>query len=228
MTKAEIFYRLYDYLVDEGRDDPEEYLDLDLIELDYAKVMLNDIRTFEDECDLEDDERLVPFLTPELVMELYNNLIRAKKHEARIKQIAEYFEDHPDFLVYSYSYLPDCHPVSAPNDMVPLDFFTDELEEGGFYFDTNDRTFTKEEVLRIFANSLSSMDMDDPYICFHDYGNVQKMLTFDDPTEAVDVEDFATLIVDSPESLALFVNEVVDDDDLVKDIFNCTKEELLK
>ena len=112
--------------------------------------------------------------------------------------------------------------------MVPLDFFTDELEEGGFYFDTNDRTFTKEEVLRIFANSLSSMDMDDPYICFHDYGNVQKMLTFDDPTEAVDVEDFATLIVDSPESLALFVNEVVDDDDLVKDIFNCTKEELLK
>ena len=228
MTKAELTERILEYMIDEGRDDPRDYLDLDPIDIEYAKTMIEDVRTFENECDLEDDERIADLITPELMMEVNNCLIRAKKREARIKQIAEYFEDNHDFLVYSYSYLSDCHPVSAPNDMVPLDFFTDELAEGGFYFDTNNRTFTKEEILRIFSNSMSSMDMEDDYICFHDYGREQKMLTLSDPTEAVDVEDFATLIVDSPDAMAYFVNEIVEDDDLIKKIFDCKKEDLLK
>ena len=227
MTKAELTERMIDYMIDEGRDFPEDYLDLEPIDLEYAKTMIEDFHTFEDECELDDDERIADLITPELMMEVYNCLIRAKKHEARIQQIADYFEEHPDFLVYSYSYLPECHPTSAPNDMVPLDFFTDELAEGGFYFDTNTRTFTKEEILKIFSNSLGSMDMDDDYICFHDYGNVQKMLTFNDPTEAVDVEDFATLIVGNPESMKLFVNEIVEEDDLIRKIFKCKKEDLI-
>ena len=227
MTKSELTERIIDAITDPYTDCAEDYLDSEPINLTEAKEMLKQIRADERSWGAEPDERLPKEVTPALIKETYNCLIRAKKREARINQIAEFFEDNPDFLVYSYSYLPECHPAAAPNDMCPLDFFTDELAEGGFFFDTNDRTYTKEEILKAFSNSLSSINMNDDYICFHDYGRTFKIITTNEPEDAVDVEEFATAIVDNPDSFKLFVNEIVEEDDLIEKIFKCKKEDLI-
>lgn len=216
MTKAEIFYRLYDYLVDEGRDDPEEYLDLDLIDLDYAKVMLNDIRTFEDECDLEDDERLVPFLTPELVMEAYNCIIRAKKFEARTGRLADWIKENDPVCEYCNYYLP-AHEDAI--DLCPVDFLSD----------TDGFPFLKDEpspldLLCIGMNSRKTFDPQDEY-CWFDADTLTMHSTNAPFADGVlDAEAFSQFILLDKETLEYMLDGIIDDED-AQYILGCTKEE---
>lgn len=217
MTKDEIFYRLYDYLVDEGRDDPEEYLDLDLIDLDYAKVMLNDIRTFEDECDLEDDERLVPFLTPELVMELYNNLIRAKKFEARTERLADWIKENNPVCEYCNYYLPEHEDAK---DVMPIDFLSDT---DGFPFIEDASPL---DLLCIGMNSRRTFDPQDEY-CWFD-SDTMTMHSTDRPfgDGVLDAEDFAKFILLDAECFGYMFDHIIDDED-IPHILGCTKEEYI-
>ena len=229
MSKEEIVARILEYMIDEGRDCPEDYADVEPVDLDYAtNTMLEDFRAFENDLIDEDEEKIGDQVTPELLMEVFNCHLKAMKRELHIEQITEYFEESDDSIVYAYSYLPECHPKNAPVDMAPLDFFTDELAEGGFYFDTVKKTFTKEEILRIFSASIQHIDFNADYICFIDTGNEQYMKTFNCADEVVDPEEFATAIVDNPSGFRYFVEEVLEDEEAVKEVFKCTREEVLK
>lgn len=235
MTKAELIERIIDSFDDMSGECPTDYLGLEPLTLAEATTYLAEQRANERDCDLEPDECLPAEVTPELYMEASNCYFRMMQFKARAEQIADYFDDHHEFLAYCFSRCVDyahssgkCLNFGGPDDMCPMDFFMEHLEEGNFFFDTNRRTFSKEEILKMFADSIGSIDTDDEYICFYDYGTRQKLMSTDDPTEAVEVDELAKCITEDRELFELFIHEMVEDDDLVEEIFNCTKEDLLK
>lgn len=225
MTKFELIARIIDALVDPWNDDPEEYLDAEPIDIEYANIILKDIRINEAAAELDPGDCLPEEATPALIMEAFNCLIRARKHTARIQQLADYFADHPYFLVHAYPFLHDCHPASAPDGIEIMPFFTDSLEEGEFAFDTTDHTFTRKEVLQILSNSLHSIDHGHHFVCF--YSDKMQLVTTDNPAEIVNPEEFASLIWESERTRTLFIKEVAEEDEtLLEEIFGYTWEKL--
>lgn len=216
MTKAELIDRMMDYLIDEGRDCPEDYLDLQPIDLEYAKVMVHDFHTFEDECDLDEDERIAHLVTPELMMEVYNCVIRAKKFEARTERLADWIKENDPFCEYVNYYLP-AHEDAI--DLCPVDFLSD----------TDGFPFLKDEpspldLLCIGMNSRKTFDPQDEY-CWFDAELLTMHSTnhpFSDGT--LDAEAFAQFILLDKETFEYMFDGIVDDEN-AEYILGCTKEE---
>ena len=217
MTKAELFERIIDCMTDEGRDDPEDYLNLKPIDLDYAKTMIDDFRTFEDECDLDDDERIAHLITPELMMEVNNCLIRAKKFEARVERLAEWIEDNEPVCEYVNYYRP-VHPDAV--EVYPTDFIWDE-----FPFDLID-DLSKHNPFMLIRIGKSSPDFreTDEY-CWFEKEKFRLHSTNHPFRDGVlDAEAFARFIMLDKETFDYMFDGIIDDDD-AEYILGCKREE---
>lgn len=225
MNKDEITKRLLNLMVDEWTDNPEDYLDTDPIDIDYAKTMMKDLAELEDDAELHDSERVVHLATPELVQEVFNCLVKARKHEARVSQLVSYFEDNEEFIAYAYTYMYECHPADNPDDIAPMDFLDEAFRDGAFFFDTNNREFSRAEILQIMGNSIDKFNGNDNYVAF--YSDRMELVSTNNPKDIIDYEEFANLIFDNHDALVRFLNEVVEEDDMIHDIFNCKKEDII-
>ena len=150
---------------------------------------------------------------------------KSEKGERLIDQLVYYFEDHEEFLAYAYTYMYECHPADNPDDIAPMDFLYEHLHDGVFTFDTNSKQFSKEEILQIMGNSIDKFNRNHDYVCF--YSGRMELVTTNSPKEVINSEKFAQLIIGNHDALVLFLNEIVEEDDIVHDIFNCKKEDII-
>jgi hypothetical protein len=217
MTKAELIERIVDAMIDPWTDNPDDYLDSTPIDIDKATDFYNQIRSDEDDADLEPDERMPEEATPALVMEAYNCLIRARKHEAWIDRMEEFITDNDCVCEYSNFYLPT-HADAI--DLLPIDWLTDT---DGLHFVENASPL---EILQIGINSRATFNPNHEY-CWYDADKKVLHSTdapFSDGT--LDAHAFAEFVIDDKETLDYFLDGVMGDDD-IKHVFGCTKEELI-
>lgn len=220
MSKAELIEKIVDAMIDPWTDDPEEYLDATPIDLEYAHVMLKDLRDNEDAADLEPDERLPEEVTPELVMLAYNCLIRARKHEARVHRLAEFITDNEMVCEYANYYLPE---LKNGIDMIPVDFLTDT---DGFPFMDDASPL---DILCIGMNSRKTFDPQDEF-CWFDSSTLTIHSTSHPFGDGVlDAEAFAEYAMsdEGQDCFDYITNDIMDDDEF-KSVFGCTREEYAK
>lgn len=218
MTKAELIERITDALVDPWTDNPEDYLDAEPTDLEYAKVMLRDIRDNEDAADLEPEERLPAEVTPALVMEAYNCLIRAKKFEVRTERLAEWIADNDCVCEYVNYYLPE-HDDAI--DLFPVDFLAD----------TDASKLIKGEgmsTLELIELGQRSPEFNPNHeYCWYDEEHNQLRSSnepFRDGT--LDAEAFARFVLLDAEAFGYMFDGVIDGEDIPY-ILGCTKEEYI-
>ena len=123
MTKAEMTERIVDRLVDPWTEDLVDYADVKPIDLEYAKSFLKELR--HEDVDMDDPNYCIPEgTTPELLMEVFNCLLRAKQRELTICRLAECITDNE--LVCEWdNYYVEAHPDAL--EVLPLDFLIDEF-----------------------------------------------------------------------------------------------------
>lgn len=217
MNKAELYERIVDALIDPWTDNPEDYLDATPIDMDYAPVMLHDIRDNEDICDMDPADRLPEDTTPEQIMEAYNCLVRARKHEARVNRLAEYITDNEMVCEYSNYYLPE---LENGIDMIPVDFLTDT---DGFPFMDDASPL---DILCIGMNSRKTFDPQDEF-CWFDSSTLTIHSTSHPFGDGVlDAEAFAEYAMsdEGQDCFDYITNDIMDDDDF-QSVFGCTREE---
>ena len=214
MTKPELIERIIDAMVDPWTDNPEDYLDAQLIfDTEEAKDMLSDLHAYDS--DLEPDEILPDDVTPELVMEAYNCLIRARKFEARVERLAEFITDNNCVCEYANYYYPT---LENGLDLFPVDWLTD----------TDGLHFTDEaspmEIMQIGINSRATFNPNDEY-CWYDKEN-KVLHSTDNPFRdgTLDAEAFARFILLDIETADYIINHIMTDED-AKQVLGCTKEE---
>lgn len=216
--KAELIEKIVDAMIDPWTDCPEDYLNATPIDLEYAHVMLKDLRNNEDAADLEPDERLPEDVTPELVMLAFNCLIRARKHEARVQRLAEYITDNEMVCEYDNYYLPE-HDDAI--DMIPVDFLTDGDGLDSFIADTSPLN-----ILMLGINSQNTFNPKHEFCWFDKEQNV--LCSTDHPfgDGILDAKAFAEYIMsDEGQDCFDYIMDDIMDDDEFKSVFGCTREE---
>lgn len=217
MMKAELIEKIVDAMYDPWTDCPEDYLDATPIDLEYAHVMLKDIRDNEDAADLEPAERLPEDVTPELVMLAYNCLIRARKHEARVHRMAEYITDNEMVCEYSNYYLPE---LENGIDVIPVDFLTDT---DGFPFLEDASPL---DIMQIGVNSQHVFNPNDEFCWFDAEKKVIHSTNHPFGDGVLDAEAFAEYAMsdEGQDCFDYITNEIMDDNDF-QSVFGCTREE---
>lgn len=221
MTKTELTTRIIDRITDPWTDSPEDYADSDLITLQEAEELLRTCREEDRDNFLEPEEKMPEEVTPALLMEVYNCLVRANKHELRVKKLAQFITDNEMVCEYDTYYLP---ANDNAIDVVPVDFLYDVST---FPFQLNDNdTPNVADILRIGMNSKNTFRFDDEY-CWFDK-NKEVLRSTDHPfgDGTLDAEAFARFAMEDRETLEYFVKDIMTDDDITA-VFGCTAEELL-
>ena len=220
MNKAELYERIIDALIDPWTDNPEDYLNVTTIDIEYAHVMLKDLRDNEDAADLEPDERLPEDTTPEQIMEAYNCLVRARKHETRVNRLAEYITDNEMVCEYDNYYLPEHHDAV---DITPIDFL---VGTDRFPFDIGNNEASVLDMLLIGKNSANTFNPKDEY-CWFD-ADAMILHSTNEPFRdgTLDAEAFAEYAMsdEGQDCFDYITNDIMDDDDF-QSVFGCTKEE---
>lgn len=218
MMKAELIEKIVDAMYDPWTDCPEDYLDATPIDLEYAHVMLKDLRDNEDAADLEPDERLPEDVTPELVMLAFNCLIRARKHEARVQRLTEYITDNEMVCEYDNYYLPE-HDDAI--DMIPVDFLTDGDGLDSFIADTSPLN-----ILMLGINSQHTFNPKHEFCWFDKEQNVLHSTDHPFGDGILDAKAFAEYIMsDEGQDCFDYIMDDIMDDDEFKSVFGCTREE---
>ena len=221
MTKAELITRIVDAMVDPWTDDPEDYLDATPIDRSGACDLLDQIRDDEESADLEPDERLPEEVTPALVMEAYNCLIRARKFEARTERLAEWIADNDPVCEYCNYYYPE-HDDAV--DIIPVDFLYNSVE---FPFATKHMEHPDViEVLRIGLKSAKTFNPNHEYCWFDE--DTELLHSTDAPFRdgTLDAEAFARFILTDPDTFHYMFWHIIDDE-VIPYILGCTKEEYI-
>ena len=222
MTKAELTEKIIDAMIDPWNDDPNDYLYYRPIDINEATDLLDQLRDDEDKMDLEPEEKLPSEVTPELVMNAYNCLIRARKYEARTNRLAKYITVNEMVCEYANYYYP-CHDDGI--DIIPVDHiaFCDR-----FPFSTNNTENPDHvDVLRIGLNSAKTFNPNHEFCWFDKDKEVLHSTDrpFHDGT--LNAEAFARFALEDKDTLDYFINYIMMDDE-IKEVFGCTKEKLLK
>lgn len=208
MTKLEMTERLVDRLVDPATDDLENYDDIKPIDLEYAKSLLKDLR--HEDIDIDDPDYCVPAgTTPELLMETFNCLLRAKQHELTIQRLADYITENEMVCEYDQYYVTT-HPDALV--VLPVDFLTDS-----FPFPMIDDSFANPLWLIELGQRSPEFDPDCEF-CWFDKEHRQLYSTdtpFDD--EVLDANAFAEFIMspEGEECREYFTESLMDEDDIV-------------
>ena len=215
MTKAELIERIIDAMIDPWTDDPEDYLYATPIDKYGAADLMAQIRDDEESADLDPDERMPEEATPELVMESYNCLIRARKFEARVSRLADFIIDNNLVCEYVNYYLPT---LDNGLDLFPVDWLTDT---DGLHFIEDASPL---EIMQIGVNSRVTFNPNHEY-CWYDEDN-KRLHSTDNPFSdgTLDAEAFARFILLDVEASDYIVNHIMTDED-AKKVLGCTKEE---
>ena len=224
MTKAELTERIIDALIDPWNDDPDDYLDLKPIDLEEAEGFLKEIRANEASADLEPDECLPEDVTPANVQEVWNCLIRARKHEAYIERLTDWLKENNDMALYD-NYRADFGGDKA--EVVPVDWFFNSYSLKDFPF-ALDHPLDLALLISIAQNS-RQLNLGEHEYCWYDKEH-NALVGTNTPYEdgIADAPAFAEYIL-SPEGkdcLEFILDSYMDDDDVNK-VFGCTKEELI-
>ncbi len=218
MTKAELIERTIDAMTDPWTECPEDYLYSTSIDLHEATDLLDQIRSDEQDMDLEPDEHLPQEVTPGIVMEAYNCHVRAMKFEARVERLADWIRENDPVCEYCNYYLP-AHEDAI--DICPVEFLCD----------TDGFPFLKDEpspldILCIGMNSRKTFDPQDVYCWFDD--STSTLHSTNDPFNdgTLDAEDFARFILLDADCFGYMFDHIIDDED-AKRILGCTKEEYI-
>ena len=209
MTKAEMTERLVDLLVDPATEDLEEYEYVKPIDLEYAKSLLRDLR--HEDVDIDDPDFASPEgTTPELLMETFNCLLRAKQHELTIQRLAEYITENEMICEYDQYYIPT-HPDARV--VLPVDFLCDSFP---FRFDDSNERPSDLDLVCIGMNSRSTFNPEAVY-CYYD-DDLKKLFSTDVPfgDEVIDAQAFAEWIM-SPEGedcREYFTEHLMDEDEI--------------
>lgn len=219
MTKSELINNILEHITDPWTDDCENYDDADLIDIEYAKTMIEDARALDVEADLEPDECLPAEVTPELMMEVYNCHVKHMKHDLRVRRLAQWFVDNEPVCLHDNYY---CEYKNNDPCVVPVEFLDDS--DNSFYFDEDATIF---DLIDIGMNSKYTFSDNDEY-CWYDKDKKQlhsSNTPFHDGV--IDVEAMADWFVTyaSAEDFGYLLGEM-EDEDILK-VFGCTEDELL-
>lgn len=123
MNRTELIEKIADRMIDPWTDDPHDYEDAELIDIDYAKTLLEDLRR-DDEAVDDPDYCLPAETTPELLMEVFNCIVRKNKHELLVERLAEYITDNEMVCEYD-NYYKEFSEKKL--DVYPSDFIWDSF-----------------------------------------------------------------------------------------------------
>jgi len=219
MTKAELTERIINRITDPWTESCEDYEYAGLIDLDCAKVSLEQYHADDRDEAWDDEDRMPDEVTPELFMEIYNCLVRKNKRELQIKRLAEFLTDAEAVCTHNNyrQYYEDKSP-----EVVPTDFLNDPE---GFYFEDFE-PLSPIDYRTIFYNSRDSFDPDDEY-CWYDK-DAKKLWSSNTPFAdgIIDAEALAAYAIDDPDHACL--EDILSwmPPESVQYIFGCTEDEL--
>lgn len=222
MTKAELIERIVDAMIDPWNDCPEDYLDATPIDIYGATDLLCQLRADEVSADLENDERLPAEVTPALIMEAYNCIVRSRKHDAWVNRLAQYIADTDQTCLYDNYY---GRPEGTP-EVIPTDFLFNVHNLNSIPFDCG-RPMDAITLIQIAQNS-SEFGINSEY--FYYDAKHDSLVSVDNPFKEgiYDARAFAEFIM-SPEGLECreyLVNDCMPEED-IEDVFHATREEVL-
>lgn len=221
MTKAELIEKIIDTMTDPWNDDPEEYMYCTPIDEHEASNMLVQLRDDEESMELEPEDRLPEEVTPDLIMTAYNCLIRARKYEARVHRLAEFITDREMVCEYVNYYMPF---LTNPVDVVPIDF----LWESFMFQPIGDMDPSNPLFLITLGQRSENTFNPDHEFCWYDReNNVLHSTNAPFGDGVLDAEAFARFTLGDKETLDYFLDDIMTDDE-IKDVFGCTKDELIK
>lgn len=123
MNRTELIEKIADRMIDPWTDNPHDYEDAEPIDLEYAKTLLEDLRR--DDAEMDDPDYCLPEeTTPELLMEVFNCIIRKNKHELLVERLAEYITDNEMVCEYD-NYYKEFSEKKL--DVYPCDFIWDSF-----------------------------------------------------------------------------------------------------
>ena len=222
MKKAELIERIVDAMIDPWNDCPEDYLDATPIDIYGAADLLCQLRADEVSADLENDERLPAEVTPALVMEAYNCIVRSRKHEAWVNRLAQYIADTDQTCLYDNYY---GRPEGVP-EVIPTDLLYNTYHLKSLPFDCG-HPVDAIMLIQIAQNS-SEFGINSEYFYYDAQHNA--LVSVDNPFKEgiYDAREFAEFILspDGRECLEYLVNDCMTEDD-VEDVFRCTSKEVL-
>lgn len=210
MTKAEMTERLVDRLVDPFTDNLEDYEYAEPIDLEYAKSLLKDLR--HEDVDIDDPDFAVPAgVTPELLMETFNCLLRAKQHELTIQRLADYITENEMVCEYDQYFADDRDPKRRR--VLPVDFLCEGFP---FRFDDSNNEPSALDLVCIGSNSRHTFNSGYTY-CYYD-DDLKQLSTTDTPfgDEVIDAQAFAEWIMspEGEECREYFTECLMDEDDI--------------
>lgn len=209
MNRNELIERIRDALIDPWTD-PDNYYNLAPATLADAREALADIREDERLAELDDDERLPAEVTPELVQEVMNCLIRWRKHEHQVEQLAEWLTDNECVCIYDQ--YRDCYPNNSP-EVIPVDFLYN-ADQFPFALEIKNAEADVVTMLSIGAKSVKTFSTNHNY-CWFDQKKWQLYST-DTPFAdgIINAKALATYAIDSgdPELMSDLRSQMDDDD----------------
>lgn len=215
MTKYELIERIVDSFWDFSGEEPEDYLNMNPIDLKHASMYLAEQRADERAADLEPDECLPAEVTPELYMEAENCYIRMMKHNAHVIRLAKWLAE--EFCVCEYDQYFDMYEHGGSR-VLPVGWLYTEP----FPFDLVDDAYPNTAFLIQLGQRSPQFSLDHEY-CWYDKSKNQ-LFSADDPYEAgaIDAVAFAEFILgpDGHDALDYFLSSIMDDGD-IKDVFGC-------
>ena len=210
MTKAEMTERLVDRLVDPFTENLDDYEDIKPINLEYAKSLLKELR--KEDVDIDDPDFAVPAgVTPELLMETFNCLLRAKQRELTIQRLAEYITENEMICEYDQYYV-QTHPDARV--VLPVDFLCEN-----FPFRFNDSATEEPSALDLVCIGMNSRETFNPEetYCYYD-DELKQLSTTDTPfgDEIIDADAFAEWIMspDGEDCREYFTESLMNENDI--------------
>ena len=216
MNKDEIIARIVDSFWDISGEDPEDYLDMEPINLKHAEMYLAEQRADERSAELDPEDCLPAETTPELYMEAENCYIRSMKHEAHIRRLADWLEENEAVCEYD-----NCRILYEHNDpeIYPVSFLTGTSHE--FPFNTKDGVEPSALDLVAMGRRSPRFNPDHEYCWF----DMEKEVLYSTNTpyrdEIIHAEPLARAILDPDNTPALYyiLSDSLDEDS-VQEIFH--------
>lgn len=202
-----------DHIIDPWTQDVSDMADSEFITLEESALRLAEFRNFDAECELDNDERIPDDVTPEMVREVWNNMIRSGQTEMTIRLMADFLNDNECVCEYDIYY---ANTVDNAQRVVPVDFLL--YEDFPFALKDGEAPVAIDLIL-IGQNSKNSLRMSDAY-CWFDAKKLQLFSTntpFKDGI--IDAEAVARYMIEEDPDFLEYMKEHVMDEDDIKRVF---------
>lgn len=229
MTKTELIEKIIERITDPWTESPEDFEDLEPITLEQAQEYLEMYRKEDEENEFDEDIALPAECTAELLMEAENCHIMSMKHELRIRKLTDWLTDNEPVAFYDNHIEEYAESAeSAVTQVLPIDFLKDTmiLAEFPLFLGEDCGREPSAADLIVIGQHSSEFDVSDTY-CYYNSEH-DSLVSTDTPFAdgVIDARDFAEFILLNAEALGDLLDNELDDDD-IKDLFRCTKEELI-